>query len=72
MPNKTIQQVQEAHTDAWMRIPGVTGTAIGQSQGEPCILVLTSAPDAKVQDKIPKRVQGYLVVIRYIGQVRNR
>ena len=30
MATRTIEQVQQEHTDAWMEIPGVVGTAIGE------------------------------------------
>jgi len=70
MPEQTIEQVQEAHTDEWMDIPGVQGTAIGMSEGSPCILILSSIEASKLQEKIPPRVQGYPVVIKETGTFR--
>jgi hypothetical protein len=69
---KTIQQVQQEHTDAWMAIPGVVGTAIGQRQGKPCILVLTAANTEQVRRKIPPTVDGYPVVVQYTGEIHAR
>ncbi len=66
---KTIEQVQEEHTDEWMAIPGVVGTAIGEYEGKPCILVLTASHTKRVRGKIPPTVDGYPVVVQYVGEV---
>lgn len=70
MPTKTIEQAQQDHTDAWMVIPGVVGTGIGQNKGKPCILILTASNTERVRQKIPSTVEGYPVVVQYIGEVR--
>ena len=70
MPEQTIEQVQEKHTDRWMTIPGVQGTAIGMSEGKPCILILSSVKPGTLQDKIPSQVEGYPVVIKETGAFR--
>ena len=70
MAGKTIQQVQQEHTDAWMAIPGVVGTAIGQCEGKPCILILTSSNTKQVRRRIPPTVEGYPLVVQYVGEVR--
>jgi len=67
MPEQTIEQVQEKHTDRWMAIPGVQGTAIGMSEGKPCILILSSVKPETLQDKIPSTVAGYPVIVRESG-----
>ncbi len=72
MAGKTIQQVQEEHTDDWMAIPGVVGTAIGQCEGKPCILVFTAANTERVRQKIPLTVEGYPVVVEYTGAIHAR
>lgn len=72
MPEKTIEQVQQECTDAWMAIPGVIGTAIGQREGKPCILVLTASNTVQVRRKIPSTVEGYPVVVQYTGEIRAR
>ncbi|MBN1506929.1 MAG: hypothetical protein JW955_08785 [Sedimentisphaerales bacterium] len=69
MTDKTIEQVQQEHTDAWMAIPGVIGTAIGQCKGEPCILILTASNTEQVRRRIPTTVEGYPVVIQYAGEI---
>ncbi len=70
MPEKTIEQVQQEHTDAWMAAPGVVGTAIGQSKGKPCILILTASNTEEIRRQIPAIVEGYPVVIQYVGEIR--
>lgn len=70
MPTKTIEQAQQDHTDAWMAIPGVAGTGIGQDQGKPCILVFTASNTEQIRQKIPSLVEGYPVIVQYIGEVR--
>jgi hypothetical protein len=72
MVDKTIQQVQEEHTDEWMTLPGVVGTALGQCEGKPCILVFTAADPEQVRRKIPPMVEGYPVVVQYTGEIRAR
>jgi len=70
MAGKTIQQVQQEHTDEWMAISGVVGTAIGQRKGRPCILVFTASNTEPVRQRIPPTVEGYPVVIQYTGEIR--
>ncbi|MGA1870655.1 MAG: hypothetical protein ACMUJM_19145 [bacterium] len=70
MSERTIEQVQEEHTDGWMAIPGVEGTAIGLFDGKPCIKIFTSSKPKEVRDKIPSRVEGYPVIIEETGEFR--
>lgn len=72
MATKTIERVQQDHTDEWMAIPGVIGTAIGRHEGKPCILVLTASSTEQVRKKIPSQVEGYAVVVQYSGEIRAR
>jgi len=53
-----------------MAIPGVVGTALGQQDRRPCILVLTASNTEQVRRKIPTSVEGYPVVVQYVGEVR--
>ena len=70
MSGKTIEQVQQEHTDEWMAIPGVVGVAIGESGGRACILVLTAVDSGQIRERIPATVDGYPVVLQYTGDVR--
>ena len=67
MPERTIEQVQEEHTDDWMAIPGVEGTAIGLFEGKPCVKIFTSRKPQEVRGKIPSTVEGYPVIIEETG-----
>ncbi len=69
MPEKTIEQVQQEHTEAWMALPGVVGTAIGQCEGQPCILILTASNTAQVRQRIPATVEGYRIIVQHVGEV---
>jgi len=70
MPERTIEQVQEEHTDDWMAIPGVEGTAIGLYEGKPCIKIFTSSKLQQIRAKIPSTVEGYPVIIEETGDFR--
>ena len=70
MAEKPIEQVQAQHTDAWMQIPGVVGTAIGLHEGRPCILIMTSVDPDQIRPEIPLSIEGYPVIIRKTGEFR--
>ena len=70
MSRRTIQQVQQKYTDAWMAIPGVVGTAIGRRGNQPCILILTETDAERITEALPSMVQGYPIVIEHTGNIR--
>jgi hypothetical protein len=70
MPKRTIEQVQEEHTDEWMTIPGVVGTAIGLCEGKPCIRIFTSSKPQQLKDKIPSTIECYPIIIEETGAFR--
>ncbi len=72
MPVKTIEQVLEEHTDEWMSIPGVVGTGIGKCEGEPCIRIFVARKTAELDEKIPARMDGYLIDIQETGRFQAR
>jgi len=69
-PQRSIQEVLDAHTDAWLAVPGVVGTAVGTFAGRPAIKVFISTLTPEVEDRIPSEVEGYQVVIVESGEVR--
>lgn len=70
---RTIEEVQEAHTAAWMKIPGVVGTGIGLCDDtEPCIRVFLEAPSPEADRAIPRRVEGHRVELVVTGAFRTR
>ncbi len=70
MPERTIEQVQEEHTDDWMAIPGVEGTAIGLFEDKPCIKIFSSKKAEELRAKIPTTIEGYPVIIEETGIFR--
>jgi hypothetical protein len=72
VPARTIEEVLAAHTDALMAVPGVVGTAIGVSEGAPCIRVLVTDAGAAVRGRIPERLEGYPVRVEVTGVIRPR
>lgn len=65
-----IDQVLRAHTDEWLAIPGVVGTAIGRQRGKPCIRVLVAHKSKEIARRIPRHVEGYPVLIEETGHFR--
>jgi hypothetical protein len=49
--------------------PGVSGTAVGESQGAPCLLVYLS--DAGARKGIPGRVAGIPVKVEVTGPFKR-
>lgn len=72
MPQPAIEEVQDAHTEEWMALPGVVGTGIGLCDGEPCIRVFLSRPSPETEEAIPSVVEGYRVDVRVTGEFEPR
>ncbi len=70
MSEQTIQDVLKEHTDEWMSIPGVVGTAIGEFEDKPCIKVFVAKETRELTQKIPSEVEGFPVVIEETGEIR--
>ncbi len=70
MPARTIENVLKAHTDEWMAIPGVVGTAIGEFNDKPCIKVFVVEKTEELNKRIPSQVEGFPVIIQAIGEIR--
>ncbi len=70
MAGKTIETVLKQHTDRWLSLPGVVGTAIGECEGKPCIKVLVVKQTPELLKKIPSTLEGFLVVIEETGEFR--
>ena len=58
-----IEQVLERHRDALMAVPGVVGTAIGVSRGQPCIRVYVSTANESPGPTLPQTLDGVPVVV---------
>ena len=70
VPKKTIEQVLKEHTDDLMSLPGVVGTGQGLCNDQPCIKVFVSRKTEKLEQRIPKNLEGYPVVIQETGRFK--
>ena len=53
-----------------MDIAGVEGVGQGQKNGQDCIKVFCSFPAKEIKKQIPKKIQGYEVVIEFSGPIQ--
>ncbi|HEX2865931.1 MAG TPA: hypothetical protein VHO03_02760 [Ignavibacteriales bacterium] len=68
---RSIEEVLNAHTEELMAIPDVNGVYIGELEdGRECITVLVSKKTELHKKKIPKKLEGYPVIIEETGEVR--
>ena len=70
MPKKPIKEVLKAYTHQLMSLPGVVGTAQGLCDGQSCIKVFVSKKTPELEQKIPKMLEGYPVVIEETGKIK--
>ena len=64
-----LKKAQRALTDEVMGRTGVSGTAIGEKGGKPCLKVYVD--DAKAGRSVPKSVAGVPVVVEVTGAFRR-
>lgn len=57
-------------TRSVMGRPGVSGTALGEARGKPCLKVYVSDPN--VARSLPKSLEGYPVVVETTGAFEGR
>ena len=68
--DRAIEDVLAEDTPRWMSMPGVLGTAIGESEGRPCIRILVAERTTEMGRAIPTEVDGYTVEITETGQIK--
>jgi hypothetical protein len=66
----TIEHALRELTRKVMGRPGVSGTAIGEKHGKPCLKVYVSGAD--VGRALPSTVEGYPVVAETTGPFAGR
>jgi len=66
----TIERVLERHNGRLLSIPDVVGTAIGERDGRPCILVFVVKKTPELMKKIPSTLEGFAVVVEETGAIR--
>lgn len=70
MHYESIEEVLKHHTDSWMAIDGVEGTAIGLYEGKPCIKIPSSKKAEDLRVVIPSIIEDYPVIIEETGIFR--
>ncbi len=70
MTPKKIEEVLKEHTPEWMSVPGVVGTAQGLCGGRPCVQVYVVKKTGEIDQRIPKTIDGYPVIIEETGKIR--
>jgi len=68
----TIEAVLKEHTDEWMSIPGVVGTGIGECEGKPCIRIFVAKKTTELLQKIPSKLEGFVVDVEETGEIKAR
>lgn len=64
-----IEAAQRELTSKVMGRPGISGTAIAQKSGKPCLKVYVEDRDAR--GSVPKKVGGFPVVVEVTGGFRR-
>jgi hypothetical protein len=66
--DRKLEAAYQELTDRVMGRPGVSGTAIGELDGKPCLKVYLS--DAGARKRIPRSSGGFPVVVEVTGPFR--
>ena len=66
---RDLEAARQELTRRVMGQPGVSGTAVGEKNGKPCLKVYVS--DREARRSIPKDVGGYPVVVETTGPFRG-
>ncbi len=67
---RSITDVLRDHTDSLMALPGVVGTAQGEQDGKPCVMVLVVELTDDLRARLPTELDGYPVVISETGEIK--
>ena len=70
MVAKKIEEVLREHTKELMSLTGVVGTAQGLCDEKPCIKVYVIEKTSELDQKIPRMLKGYPVMIEETGEIR--
>ncbi len=55
-----------------MSIHGVVGTGIGACEGKPCIRIFVAKKTPELLQKIPSKLEGFVVDVQETGEIRAR
>ena len=70
MAGETIEALPREQTDAWMSIPGIVGTGVGERDGMPWIKVFVAQKSEMLAKKIPVQVECFAAVLEETGEFR--
>ena len=72
MPTRDINSVLRDHDKKLMAIPGVVGVYVGllPDGNTPCLKVMAATNTTQIQRSVPKKLEGYPVVIEETGVIR--
>jgi hypothetical protein len=71
-PKRDINAVLAAHDKELLAIPDVVGVYVGtlQDRRTPCLKVMLARKNSETERKIPKVIEGYLVLVEVTGEIR--
>jgi hypothetical protein len=69
MTAPSITDVLARHTAELMKIPGVVGTAQGEADGRPCIMVYVKEETDSLVMAIPSSIEGFPVRLQSSGPI---
>lgn len=72
MPEKTIEEVLQAHTPRLTSLPGVVGVGESRCEEAPCILVLVVEKTPALEQEIGQWLEGYPINIIESGEILAR
>ncbi len=70
MQDKPIELVLREYSSILMELTGVTGTAQGEYNGEPCLKVFAAKKSPELLEQIPELLGGYRVIVEVTGEFR--
>lgn len=70
MSSLSIKDVKKKYETRIMNIPGVVGIGIGKENEQDAIKVLVVERTPTIENKVPKQLKGFPVVIQETGVIR--
>ncbi len=68
----SVEQAQARVTRAVIGLPGVAGTAVGLSEGKPCVTILIESDDPALRARLPRSEAGFAVRVEVTGPFGSR
>lgn len=64
-----IEDVLDNYQDQLMSVSGVIGVGIGESMGQPVIVVMVTAVTPEIKAMIPNRLENFVVQVEITGEI---